>query len=167
MISNIKTMQNQMMMQKSLCIIRCFLVYIPSLELASFDMLQHGNMYSLIKYCLHQTLITYIKKIYPWIWCLCWFTWYDKGICNKKYGIIGMWYKSVSENISSSKYRRENDFAIMIYCLFRFSAEDHDVGLGICGWLLTAISWLLVIVTLPFSLCVCFKVKFPIFHLYV
>ena len=45
----------------------------------------------------------------------------------------------------------------MKWC-FLFSAEDHDVGLGICGWLLTAISWLLVIVTLPFSLCVCFKV---------
>jgi len=39
-----------------------------------------------------------------------------------------------------------------------YETEDHDVGLGICGWLLTAISWLLVIVTLPFSLCVCFKV---------
>ena len=28
-----------------------------------------------------------------------------------------------------------------------------------CGWLLTAISWFVVIVTLPFSLCVCFKVN--------
>merc|ERR1719461_1645786 len=27
-----------------------------------------------------------------------------------------------------------------------------------CGWLLTSISWFLVIITLPFSLCVCFKV---------
>merc|ERR1719334_50992 len=27
-----------------------------------------------------------------------------------------------------------------------------------CGWLLTSISWVLVIITLPFSLCVCFKV---------
>merc|ERR1719278_271339 len=37
-------------------------------------------------------------------------------------------------------------------------AEDSDIGLGICGWLLTAFSWAIVIVTLPFSLCVCFKV---------
>lgn len=39
-----------------------------------------------------------------------------------------------------------------------YESEDTDVGLGICGWLLTAFSWLIVIVTLPFSLCVCFKV---------
>ena len=42
---------------------------------------------------------------------------------------------------------------------FFFSAHDSDVGIGICGWLLTAFSWAIVIVTLPFSLCVCFKVS--------
>ncbi|TRY63261.1 hypothetical protein TCAL_02602, partial [Tigriopus californicus] len=36
--------------------------------------------------------------------------------------------------------------------------DESDSGIGLCGWLLTAISWGLVIVTLPFSLCVCFKV---------
>jgi hypothetical protein len=39
------------------------------------------------------------------------------------------------------------------------SADDHDVGIGICGWLMTAVSWLLVLVTLPFSLFFCFKVR--------
>ena len=29
----------------------------------------------------------------------------------------------------------------------------------VCGWLLTAISWGLVLVTVPFSLCVVFKVS--------
>merc|ERR1719427_1428536 len=37
-------------------------------------------------------------------------------------------------------------------------ADDTDDGIGLCGWILTAISWLMVVVTLPFSLCVCFKV---------
>ncbi|XP_071745653.1 band 7 protein AGAP004871 isoform X1 [Lepeophtheirus salmonis] len=37
-------------------------------------------------------------------------------------------------------------------------ADESDNGIGLCGWLLTMISWLLVVVTLPFSLCVCFKV---------
>merc|ERR1712083_758832 len=37
-------------------------------------------------------------------------------------------------------------------------AHDNDVGIGLCGWLLTAVSWAIVIVTLPFSLFVCFKV---------
>merc|ERR1719328_61540 len=38
------------------------------------------------------------------------------------------------------------------------SADESGDGVGICGWLLTTISWGLVMVTLPFSLCVCFKV---------
>eukprot|EP00094_Tigriopus_californicus_P004179 TCALIF_04027-PA protein Name:"Similar to sto-2 Stomatin-2 (Caenorhabditis elegans)" AED:0.30 eAED:0.30 QI:0/0.28/0/1/1/1/8/0/359 len=42
--------------------------------------------------------------------------------------------------------------------LLLFLADDIDVGIGICGWLLTAVSWFIVIITLPFSLCVCFKV---------
>jgi len=37
-------------------------------------------------------------------------------------------------------------------------AGESDNGVGLCGWLLTMISWGLVLVTLPFSLCVCFKV---------
>ena len=43
-----------------------------------------------------------------------------------------------------------------------FITADETGGnrVGICGILLTWISWLLVIVTLPFSLCVCFKVIF-------
>ena len=39
-----------------------------------------------------------------------------------------------------------------------FIADESDNGVGLCGWLLTTISWGLVMVTLPFSLCVCFKV---------
>ena len=39
------------------------------------------------------------------------------------------------------------------------SADDLDVGIGICGWIMTAVSWLLVLVTLPFSLFFCFKVS--------
>ena len=38
------------------------------------------------------------------------------------------------------------------------SGEEPEPGIGMCGWLLTSISWFLVIITLPFSLCVCFKV---------
>jgi len=36
--------------------------------------------------------------------------------------------------------------------------HDNDVGIGICGWLLTAFSWTIIIVTVPFSLFVCFHV---------
>ena len=37
--------------------------------------------------------------------------------------------------------------------------EEEDAGIGVCGWLLTSFSMLLVLITLPFSLCVCFKVS--------
>ena len=30
-------------------------------------------------------------------------------------------------------------------------AEDSDTGIGVCGWILTIICWLLVLVTMPFS----------------
>ena len=46
-----------------------------------------------------------------------------------------------------------------IFLLLFLSADESDSGIGLCGWLLTAISWGLVAVTLPFSLCVCFKVR--------
>lgn len=37
-------------------------------------------------------------------------------------------------------------------------ADETDGDSGVCGTILTALSWLLIICTLPFSLCVCFKV---------
>ena len=45
-------------------------------------------------------------------------------------------------------------------------ADDAEDGIGICGWLLTALSWILVLTTLPFSLCVCFKVPLITFIVY-
>ena len=54
---------------------------------------------------------------------------------------------------------------IVIETFFNFPTvlgEDVDTGIGLCGWLLTAISWVIVIFTLPFSLCVCFKVPQPL-----
>ena len=52
----------------------------------------------------------------------------------------------------------KNNNIIELKNLF-FAAGESDNGVGLCGWLLTMISWGLVLVTLPFSLCVCFKVS--------
>lgn len=38
------------------------------------------------------------------------------------------------------------------------AAGETYEGLGVCGWLLTILSWLLVFATIPFSLMLCFKV---------
>ena len=35
---------------------------------------------------------------------------------------------------------------------------EDDLGSSVCGWVLTSLSFLMVVITLPFSLCVCFKV---------
>ena len=37
-------------------------------------------------------------------------------------------------------------------------ANISDAGIGMCGWVLFVISWLIVIITLPFSLCILLKV---------
>ncbi|XP_069674450.1 band 7 protein AGAP004871 isoform X1 [Periplaneta americana] len=37
-------------------------------------------------------------------------------------------------------------------------ADESEGDSGICGTILTALSWVLIVFTLPFSLCVCFKV---------
>ena len=37
--------------------------------------------------------------------------------------------------------------------------EAESTGIGICGWILTLLSLVLVLVTVPFSLFVCFKVN--------
>ena len=52
------------------------------------------------------------------------------------------------------------------FSLFLFSADESDSGIGICGWLLTMISWGIVAITLPFSLFVCFKVGRPAMSLF-
>ena len=47
---------------------------------------------------------------------------------------------------------------IYIHMMMIFSDTDFVTGIGVCGWILFGISWLLVFVTLPFSLCVLLKV---------
>ena len=49
---------------------------------------------------------------------------------------------------------------IYIGMMMIFSDTDFVTGIGVCGWILFGISWLLVFVTLPFSLCVLLKVQF-------
>ena len=63
-----------------------------------------------------------------------------------------------SNKEKKSPRERYKDMEYNSFSLF-LVAHDNDVGIGICGWLLTAFSWAIVIVTLPFSLCVCFKVN--------
>lgn len=56
----------------------------------------------------------------------------------------------VGNGLDISANKIDNDLNI--------SADEVDDGMGICGWVLTALSWCLVIITMPVSLCVCFKV---------
>ena len=46
------------------------------------------------------------------------------------------------------------------YLLLGSSPTKSSTGIGACGWILVLASWMLVLVTFPFSLCVCFKVPF-------
>ncbi len=40
------------------------------------------------------------------------------------------------------------------------SMEESPPGIGLCGWILTGLSLGLVLLTVPFSLFVCFKVQY-------
>ena len=42
--------------------------------------------------------------------------------------------------------------------MFPDDSPGSDGGIGVCGWLLFGMSWLMVAITLPFSLCVLLKV---------
>ena len=55
---------------------------------------------------------------------------------------------------------------IYIGMMMIFSDTDFVTGIGVCGWILFGISWLLVFVTLPFSLCVLLKVLYFRDHQY-
>ena len=51
-------------------------------------------------------------------------------------------------------------FVVMVlFCSALLAADSTHYGLGFCGWVLTVISWLIVIMTFPLSLCVCMKVS--------
>jgi len=39
------------------------------------------------------------------------------------------------------------------------TVNEESTGFGCCGWFLTVISWFLIGVTFPFSLCVCLRVS--------
>ncbi|XP_032795470.1 band 7 protein AGAP004871 isoform X2 [Daphnia magna] len=54
------------------------------------------------------------------------------------------------QHLQKNKQQREFQFV--------FGSGDSDTGIGVCGWILTIICWLLVLVTMPFSFFICFKV---------
>ena len=91
-----------------------------------------------------------------------WFVWHDQW--------SSMWYNHfllhlrkarggpvdpISEFDGDSKKFFEIHIQMTMIC----SDTDFVTGIGVCGWILFGISWLLVFVTLPFSLCVLLKVQ--------
>lgn len=49
------------------------------------------------------------------------------------------------------------DFYLIFFSFF-FPEENPDGEAGLCGSILVFLSWVLIILTMPFSLFVCFKV---------
>ncbi|XP_045036439.1 band 7 protein AGAP004871 isoform X4 [Daphnia magna] len=63
--------------------------------------------------------------------------------------------------ISDYNHGHDDDilrFASPSNAFIKTYAGDSDTGIGVCGWILTIICWLLVLVTMPFSFFICFKV---------
>jgi hypothetical protein len=57
------------------------------------------------------------------------------------------------------QFEKINPKFVFLFFFWNFAAEDSDTGIGVCGWILTIICWLLVLVTMPFSFFICFKVR--------
>lgn len=47
----------------------------------------------------------------------------------------------------------------MMSCIFFVFTESPSVGLGPCGWILVAVSFLFTLITFPISIWMCIKVK--------
>lgn len=47
---------------------------------------------------------------------------------------------------------------IRTVCFFIFT-DSPSAGLGVCGWILVAISFLFTVITFPMSIWMCIKVK--------
>lgn len=50
------------------------------------------------------------------------------------------------------------DTAVKRKASYHYEVNEESTGFGCCGWFLTVISWFLIGVTFPFSLCVCLRV---------
>jgi hypothetical protein len=59
-----------------------------------------------------------------------------------------------SQGVRKDK-RRERDYNTGFACC---SETPDDEGLTVFGWLITSLSLLVIVLTLPFSICVCLKV---------
>ena len=66
-------------------------------------------------------------------------------------------HEKPSDNPEEGLYPRINVQCIILLIIF-LGFDQDDFGSCVCGGLLTSLSVIIVIVTLPFSLCVCLKV---------
>jgi len=64
-------------------------------------------------------------------------------------------YIIIKFNTLIRSYLNNNNFL----SFFSSAADDSNSGIGACGWILTGLSWVLVLATMPFSFFVCFKVR--------
>ena len=89
-------------------------------------------------------------------------SWLDLFCCQENMDncyFLKKFFGTILTEDSEEQYfcKNENMYCcLLIYLSFFFQ-------ISVCGWLLTMISWGLVMVTLPFSLFVCFKVG----HFYI
>ena len=69
--------------------------------------------------------------------------------------------KNGATNKDPSGKRLTRSPANCLLVMFPDDSPGSDGGIGVCGWLLFGMSWLMVAITLPFSLCVLLKVGAP------
>ena len=70
--------------------------------------------------------------------------------------------KNGATNKDPSGKKEPEPRQLSLSVMFPDDTPGSDGGIGVCGWLLFGMSWLMVAITLPFSLCVLLKVGLPL-----
>ena len=101
---------------------------------------------------VNHSIVVLISVFTSWLDFLC-----CQNIMDNCYFLKKFFGTILTEDLEEQCFCKNEDmYCLLIYLCFFFQ-------ISVCGWLLTMISWGLVMVTLPFSLFVCFKVG----HFYI
>ena len=80
------------------------------------------------------------------------------GLPSHYYQQTGQEHHEKPSDIPEEGFYPKSSEHLIILLIILLGFDEDDLGSCVCGGLLTSLSVIIVIVTLPFSLCVCLKV---------
>lgn len=84
--------------------------------------------------------------------------WNERVKFNNKINLFDYVRGKNSRRYSDYVYPRQFCYVIIYINAFFFISATVNEDIGVCGWILTVLSWIVIALTCPFSLCLCLKV---------